>query len=458
MSFFGALLNNKIYSFEQAYPGAKECTSTAMKDAIQDWFRLYFQDQVTDAEDPCQRLPYTIVSKLYRASFAEYEASTSGRNAFVQGLLDQMDLVRKKAMQLTLIGGEAWIKPVPGDSGFTFSVMRRDMVAVLGRNADGQAIDLGSAEVHQQGGKFYTLLERRSLDEQGRLVIQNKLFCSYDGSSIGTLVSLNAVPRYANLMPTAVVGNVGGLGLVDIRLPMENCVDGSQDPVSIYAPAAGLIHNINRNERQLSREFENGESRVFASSDLIKKGKDGVNRLPAGLFIGLDDDPDTTGLTVFSPVLRQQSFLERKKEYLRNLETVIGLKRGLLGEVEAAQRTATEVTSSQGDYALTIQDLQQMWERALRQSLELCGRLGKLYKVSGAVDLDPAKAVAVDWGNGVLYDKEKEWAETLQMVSAGLLKPELALAWKYGEPCETEKDLQKIRDKYMPPLEAMLEE
>ncbi len=457
MSFFGALLNNKVYHFEQAYPGAKDCTSAAMRTAIEDWFRLYFDRDVTDEEDPCQRLPYTVVSKLSRTCFAEYEAAASEKHPFVIGVLDSLESVRKKAMQLAMIGGEAWLKPVPGPTGFSFTVMRRDMVTVLGRGPDGEATALGSAELTTENGKFYTLLERRSLDEAGRLVIENKLFCSWDGQSIGTQVGLTALPQYAALEPKAVVGDVGGIGLVGLKVPLENCVDGSADPVSVYAAAAGLIHNINRNERQLSREFDHGESRVFASADLLDKRKNGRPVLPPGLFVGIDDDIANTGVTVFAPTLRQESFLARKREYLRNVESLIGLKRGILGEVEAAQRTATEVTSSQGDYSLTIQDLQQMWEAAVRCTVVLCGKLGKLYRVPGAFEPDPERAVCIDWGNGVLYDKDKEWAETMQLVSAGMLKPEIALAWKYGLPWETASDLQKVREKYMPELESMLE-
>lgn len=457
MSFFGALLNNKVYHFEQAYPGAKDCTSAAMRTAIEDWFRLYFDRDVTDEEDPCQRLPYTVVSKLSRTCFAEYEAAASEKHPFVIGVLDSLESVRKKAMQLAMIGGEAWLKPVPSPTGFSFTVMRRDMVTVLGRNPAGEVTALGSAELTMENGKFYTLLERRSLDEAGRLVIENKLFCSWDGQSIGTQVGLTALPQYAVLEPVAVVGDVGGIGLVGLKVPLENCVDGSADPVSVYAAATGLIHNINRNERQLSREFDHGESRVFASADLLDKRKNGRPVLPPGLFVGIDDDIANTGVTVFAPALRQESFLARKREYLRNVESLIGLKRGILGEVEAAQRTATEVTSSQGDYSLTIQDLQQMWESAVRRTVVLCGKLGKLYRVPGAFEPDPERAVCIDWGNGVLYDKDKEWAETMQLVSAGMLKPEIALAWKYGLPWETASDLQKVREKYMPELDSMLE-
>lgn len=450
MSVLGAALGRQICSFAQAYPGARDCTTAAMNAAIEDWFRLYFDREVTDEEDPCQRLPYTVVSKLSRSCFAEYRAAADGGEPFVAGVLAGLDGVRRKAMQLALIGGEAWLKPVPVAGGFGFSVMRRDMVTVLGRSPDGEATALGSAELTMENGKFYTLLERRSLDEAGRLVIENKLFCSWDGQSIGTPVGLSALPRYAALEPKAVVGDVGGLGLVSLRLPLENCVDGSPDPVSVYAAAAGLIHNINRNERQLDREFDHGESRVFASADLLDKRKNGRPVLPPGLFVGIDDDIANTGVTVFAPALRQESFLARKREYLRNLESLIGLKRGILGEVEAAQRTATEVTSSQGDYSLTIQELQQLWESAVRRAVALCGRLGRLYRIPGAFEPDPARAVRIDWGNGVLFDKDREWADTLQLVNAGLLKPEIALAWKYSLPWETDEDLARVRQRLMP--------
>lgn len=328
---------------------------------------------------------------------------------------------------------------------------------MLGRDAQGDACDLVSAEVTRQNGKWYTLLERRTQTAKG-VRIENRLFVSHSAGSLGSPTGLGALEKYAGLQPVLLLPGVAGLGLVPLRMSLENCVDGSSEPVSVYAAAAGLVHSINRNERQLSREFDNGQSRVFASADLLHR-RPGSNRaeLPAGLFVGLDDDPETTGLTVFSPALRQQSFLERKREYLRNLESLIGLKRGLLGEVEAAQRTATEVTSSQGDYALTIQDLQQMWETALRQTVFLCGQLGVLYRLPGAEALDGEKDVAVEWGNGVLYDKDKAWAETMQLVSAGMLRPEIALAWKYDLPWQSEKDLQKVREMYMPAADVLLE-
>ena len=131
------------------------------------------------------------------------------------------------------------------------------------------------------------------------------------------------------------------------------------------------------------------------------------------------------------------------------MENVIGLKRGLLSEVEAAERTATEVTSSDGDYNLTIIEFQKMWEDALREAVRLCGILGQMYHVPGAHDVDD-DSVVVDWGNGVLFDEEKTWADYKDMVASGLLKPEIALGWRFNMPTDTEAQRRKIREKYMP--------
>ncbi len=66
-----------------------------------------------------------------------------------------------------------------------------------------------------------------------------------------------------------------------------------------------------------------------------------------------------------------------------------------------------------------------------------------------------ADELAVTWGNGVLYDADQEWTERKELVQMGLLKPELALAWKFDLPAETEADLAEIRKNYMPELKDL---
>ena len=435
---------------------AADTTSKPMRKAIQEWFDLYFQDNPTDKEDPCQRIPYTIVNKLTKTVFSEYAATT--QNEFAKAVLAALKSCSHIAMQMALIGGECALKPVPDAKDFRFVVVPRNNILVFARNAHGEMTDIGTVELSTSGNCYFTLLERRTVDNRGYLQIRYKLFKSYNVGNLGQRVPLNSLPQYEALQEEYVFSKpVGSIGLISLRTPMVNCVDGSSDAVSVYAAATGLIHNINQNEAQLNGEFERGESRIIVSSDMIEKGKDGKAKLSDHVFVGLDEDQETTGVTIFSPNLREASFLARKQEYLRNVENIIGLKRGLLSEVEAAERTATEITSSAGDYNLTIIDFQKMWEKAVQEAMRVCSIFGQLYQIPGAQDI-PEDAVTINWGNGVLYDEEKTWEDYKAMVAAGLLKPEIAVGWRFNLPTDTPAQREKVRKRYMPEIETEEEE
>ncbi len=447
MSVVSAIFNRSADNYREVFH-ASDITSDAMKTAITEWYRLYYQQEATEQEDPCQQIPYTIVRKLTKTTFAEYKASSA--DDFTQCVMKALNRKKECAMANALIGGEALLKPVPLKNGFRFNVMDRCNILVFGRNDEGMMTDIGTVETSAKNEYYYTLLERRTVDARGYLTIRNYLRRSTSAGLLGQPVSLNSVPEYADLPEEYTFPQpLWSIGLAPLRTPVANCVDGSEDAVSVYAAAVGLIRNININEAQINGEFKRGESRAFVSDDLLSEEKDGRRVFRDHIFTGLDSDPETVGITIFSPAFREQSFLARKREYLRNVETVIGLKRGLLSEVEAAERTAKEITSSEGDYSLTIIDFQEAWETTVKEACRICGILGQMYRIPGAHEVSE-EDISFDWGNGVLYDEEATWADMKDQVARGLLKPEIAVGWRYGMPYETEADLKKIRQKYMP--------
>ena len=448
MSIAGAIFNTKsVQNYQDAFR-ARDITSPWMRDAIKDWYNLYYRREATEDEDTCQQIPYTVVRKLAKTVFSEYAATS--KDAFVDGVLTALNAKKTDAVQAALIGGEAMLKPIPDKDRFRFTVVGRNNILVFARDTGGRMTDIGTSEETTTDKFYYTLLERRTVDQNGYLTIRNNLYRSDTLGTLGQPVSLMELPQYADLPEVYTFPKpIGSIGLVILKTPIENCVDGGADGVSVYASAVGLIHNINRNEAQLNGEFERGESRIITSADMLKKDRNGKREFSDHVFVGLDDDPETVGVTIFSPILREQSFLARKQEYLRNVESVIGLKRGLLSDVEAQERTATEITSSEGDYNLTIIDFQEMWQDAVKEAVRLCGILGRMYKIPGAHEVQE-DAFAIDFGNGVLYDEEKTWADYKDMVASGLLKPEIALGWRFNMPTDTPTQLEKIRKKYMP--------
>lgn len=194
MSIWSAL--NGAYSFEDAFR-TKDSTSQAMREAVGEWFRLYYQQEATEESDPCQRIAYTVVSKLTKTAFGEYKADS--KDDFAQTVLDALGAVKKKAMQMALIGGEAWLKPAPCREGFAFSVVSRENVLVFGRDGRGVPTDIGTAEYTVEGRSWYTLLERRTADGRGYLTIRNMLYRSEMPGCLGVPVPLRALARYEAL-------------------------------------------------------------------------------------------------------------------------------------------------------------------------------------------------------------------------------------------------------------------
>ena len=127
------------------------------------------------------------------------------------------------------------------------------------------------------------------------------------------------------------------------------------------------------------------------------------------------------------------------------MESIVGLRRGMLADVNIEERTATEIASSVADFNLTVLQLQRMWQQAVAETVALCGVLSGLYGLPA-----PKELPVLDWGNGVLYDEQALWENYLLLVDKGLLKPELALGWRFGMQTDTPEQLSAIREKFMP--------
>ena len=69
---------------------------------------------------------------------------------------------------------------------------------------------------------------------------------------------------------------------------------------------------------------------------------------------------------VFSPALRDGSYLTGLNQYLRNVESHAGLSFGVISQVADVEKTATEIVNSKQKLYATVSDLQAALEDALR--------------------------------------------------------------------------------------------
>ena len=465
MSIVKALFDQSVISTDECF-GQPDVTSQEMRDAINAWRDTYLKREGDKTSDPCMRMAYVIVHKLQKGVFAEYSSDILDKEKTAKGKwmnrnLSQLDLIRDSILQWMLIGGECWVKPVPrpgpdGSTIFAPLLVHRTDAVILAREPDGRVTSIVTAEHTARGSQYYTLLERRTVDANGYLTIENKLYASFDRGTLGVRTALSKLDRYAQLpdLYTYPVP-VGGVGMTPLRVPLANCVDGSMDAISIYEPAMGLIRNIDQNEKQLNDEFELARHRLIAPAEMLKTGRDGRRTLDDSVFVALKDIHSDLAPTAFTPQLRDEPYERREQKYLRAIENQIGLKRGMLSDAQEVEKTAFEVASTAGDYNLSLLDLQQVWFDGVREYLTLCDTLGKMYRYCDQSAWDVTEQLAITWGNGVLYDPDRELETDLRLVAAQLLKPEIAVARHFDQPWEDEEDLKNVREKYMPAMEEL---
>lgn len=413
--------------------GAEDITSAAMKNAVAEWYDLYFRCNPSGGAAWAQRIPYTIVDALHCACFGEYRAGlAAGGDAakarLLGGALDALEAVRGSAFQHALIGGEVFIKPVPRSDGtFSFTVVPRPGYMVLGRGDDGAITAVGSREVSWQDGRQFTLLEKRATGADGLLTIESRLYESRTKGSLGRRVPLDKVAKYAGMREVLTLPYPCGLGMVHMKTPMANCVDQSFDGVSIYAAAAGKIAAAARHEARTEDEYRLTRPRVIASVDIMRRDENGdVLDVPEYIVPIVDDEPASAGLTVYNPAPNQAQLEARMHQHLRDIENIVGLRRGVLSGVEAAERTATEVAATSARYAMTVAGLCGMWRRAVADTARLCDTLGRMYH---GWDAARAPEVEISFGDGVLYDADKEFDRLFRCVEAGVLPREALTSW-----------------------------
>ena len=111
--------------------GASDGSSPKMKRGILEWLGLYY-----GAQQKLQ-IPYTIVRKLISGVFCEYSAP--GLSA----------LPAREAMELALICGESYLKPIP-DGWMPIS---RGSILVFSRDMWGEPTDVGLMEKTTLGAR-----------------------------------------------------------------------------------------------------------------------------------------------------------------------------------------------------------------------------------------------------------------------------------------------------------------
>lgn len=405
-------------------------------------------------------LPKAICSELARLATFESKIEVTGDNARATYMNEQMQKVIKKLRNhVEKAGSTSGMVFKPYISGDAIRV-----AAVRGTNfyptefgGDGE-IRGGIFIDFRYSGKFrYTRLEwHRFVGNQ--YLISNKAYKvntvtvdDKNGLVLGKPCALTEVTDWAGISPEVVLNDVTAPLFAYLKMPMANNIeDDSPLGVSMFASA---IDDIREADEQFSRiiwEYKAKEVAVYVSDDALDRDKEGKVIIPSGMdriLRNLKFDNDKNFYQVFSPEFRDTSLFNGLNKILRNVEFKCGLAYGTLSDVQDVEKTAEEIKSSKQRSFSTVSDIQACIEDALTDLLYAMDALCTLYNLAPAGKCE----IMCSFGDGVLEDIDKEFARRHNLVNAGLLRPELFLAWYFR--C-TEEDAKAM----MPGAEEIMDE
>lgn len=418
------------YTDIQKIVGDEVALSETMIENIELWQAMLKGDSPWSNEAPSLGIELGICREFADISVNEMTASVD--NEALNDLFQKSITGLNENLQDGLALGSLIIKPMLGGG---VEYITADRFIPITFNSKGEPTDCIFVQ-HKRVSAYKHLFrtERHTITPQG-LRIENKAWQSASVGQIGTQISLDSVPEWAEYPPEVVYVGMNDMDFGYYRNPVKNRIDNSPCGVSIYAGVA--VERIKKADYQGARidwEFVSGERAIHVAEKALrhnkKTGKSSLARLDRRLYRGLDLEQNNGELLKeYSPEFRQEDLISGLENYYRSIEFTVGLAYGDLSDVQNVDKTATEIKVAK----------QRKYNRvtAIQESLKVCLE-GLVKGIAFYNSMYTQKFELIcTFSDSILSDEESERNQDRQDVSMGVMSlAEYRSKW-YGEDLET---------------------
>ena len=410
--------------------------SSEMQEAIQLWSDIYTNRAHWLKED--------IVSLDIASAISSETARliTNGGKSWVSGsvradyLQEQystyMNSIRKDTELACALGGII-LKPYVLNKKIKVDAVTADRFYPVSYDSDGELTSAVFIEQQIAGKNVYTRLEYHDFNEAARMcTIQNRAYVSNDLVSLGRECSLKDIYSWRDYTPSIVVRDVNKPFFSYFKMPEANNIDRTSPVgISCFAKATEQIRQADEHWALIMWEYDGSQLAIDAPSSVFKKvnGKFAIPKRMQRLFrqTEIDSIKETT-IKEFSPTIRDTSLFNGFNQILQRIEFNCALAYGTLSDHQTVEKTAEEVRSGKERSRLSMQDKQKSLEDALKHLIWIMNEYANYYNLAPAGTYE----VNFEWGEGVAVDREREFLQKLQLVTAGLIKAEKLTAWYFG--------------------------
>ena len=432
--------------------------SSEMANALDQWYLMYLNKSDWLKPDTVRslNLPAMIASELARQIVLEMKWNITGKDengdTQTEGGEDVMNpraeylsqefekcitVLRQKLEQGCAAGGMT-VKPYPKDGHIYFDWTMDWSLYPIAFDDDGNLSDVIFRDTFSEGKTIYTRLERHRVDGETVIVTQ-KAFKSQMKDQIGVEIPLTDVQQWENLQPETVIRNTGGQMFGWFKYAAANNVD-TESPMgaSCYCKARDLIRQADMQYSRLLWEYEGSELAIDVDPTVLRPKKDNSGRmempkLNERLFRGVDiQQGDKELYNVFSPTIRDESYVNGLNQLLMRIEDLCGLSRGTLSDANEEAKTATELRiQKQRSYA-TVADNQMALERCLKDVIRSMDVYATLFNLAPEGEYD----VSFEWDDSIITDMEQQMKERMSLLNSGIISKAEFREWYFGETPE----------------------
>lgn len=251
------------------------------------------------------------------------------------------------------------------------------------------------------------------------------------GIDLGHEVPLSTIPEWKEFTEKAVIKNVTQPLFAYFKMPEANTIDTSSPlGVSGFSRAVNLIKDADMQYSRLLWEYEGGELAIDIDRDALPEndGHTVQSHLQNRLFRKVDlGEADT--YQIYSPTLRDNSYVTGLNTILMRIEDTCGISRGTLSDSADIARTATELKILKQRSYQTNADIQEAIEDALRDVIYIMNTYCTLYEVTPEGDYE----VNFEWDDSIIVDVDEEINKRLTLQQNGLTSKLENRMWYFGE-------------------------
>lgn len=416
------------------------CSDEEMKNALALWCDMY-EDKAywLGGSTKSLNLAATISAEISRLVTMQMRVSFDDEQKFmpVKFAVDKLMKNIRRYTEYACAKGGIILKPCVHGDELVIDCVQADSFYPIQFNSNGEITGAVFKEQIYRNNAVFTKLEKHLL-LNGRYTIENSAYKSSNPNYLGGEIPLGEVGEWSHLSESLTLDNIKKPLFAYFKMPGANTVNSSSPlGVSVFAGAAELIKEADKQYSRLLWEFESGERAIYMDSAAYRRDERGNPIFPdKRLYRSADTGID--GLFEdWTPTLREESILNGLDAILIRIEDVCGIARGTFSRTDTNAKTATELKLLRQRSYVTVAEIQASLADALRELVYAMCIWSSLYSFT---DYGECK-ISIEFDDSIVADRNREFDERIQLLREGVISSAELRAWYLGENIEKSSEI-----------------